>query len=88
VHQAINIKSIKRGVDHVIRFESPETSTHPEIAYAVRMGKRALKDKYLLTTLWNTFQSQAKIATLLNVNRSSVSRRCKEFNISQDPTVS
>ena len=45
------------------------------------LGKHALKDRALLTTLWHTLKNQNKIATLLKVNRSSVSRRCKEYNL-------
>ena len=43
--------------------------------------KHALKDKYLMNLLWNKFKNQRKIATMLNVNRSSVNRRFKQFKI-------
>ena len=57
-----------------------DTSYH-EIEHAAQLGKRALKDKQLLTLLWQTFKNQNKIATFLGVNRSSVNRRCKEYNL-------
>lgn len=48
---------------------------------AVLLGKKALRDKETLELLWNQFKSQTKIATLLGVNRSSVSRRLRECGI-------
>ncbi len=53
-----------------------------ELNKILLLGKKALKDRPALTFLWNKFKSQTKIATLLNVNRSSVNRRCKEFKLS------
>jgi hypothetical protein len=81
VREALKSKSHRQRVDHVIKFEPTSSEMRPEIAHAIRLGKRALKDQRLMNILWDTFQSQAKIATLLNVNRSSVNRRCKEFNL-------
>lgn len=48
---------------------------------AILLGKKALKDKELMSFLWKKFQNQAKIATLLGVNRSSVNRRCQQFGL-------
>jgi transcriptional regulator of aromatic amino acid metabolism len=56
---------------------TPET----HIFKIAQLGKHALKDQKLMTTLWHTFKNQNKIATLLKVNRSSVNRRCKEYNL-------
>jgi len=56
---------------------TPET----HIFKIAQLGKHALKDQKLMTTLWRTFKNQNKIATLLKVNRSSVNRRCKEYNL-------
>lgn len=53
----------------------------PELAYAARLGKHALKDQALMSQLWNIFKNQAKIADYLGVNRSSVNRRCKEYSL-------
>ncbi len=54
---------------------------NPALDRILEKGKDALKDKEAMTFLWNTFKSQAKIASLLKVNRSSVHKRCKEFNL-------
>ena len=56
-------------------------TSHPDLLHAAKLGKYALKDEKLLALLWNTFKSQAKIAEFLGVNRSSINRRCKEYNI-------
>lgn len=88
VHEALRSKSHRQRVDHVIRLETTSPEMSPEIAHAIRLGKRALKDQRLMNILWDTFQSQAKIATLLNVNRSSVNRRCKEFNLPSEKATS
>ncbi len=58
----------------------PDSILHdPKLADILKLGKYALKDREALFWLWNKFQNQNKIASLLNVNRSSVQRRCKEF---------
>lgn len=88
VQKALRSKSHRQQVDHVIKFEATSSEVRPEIAHAIRLGKRALKDQRLMNILWDTFQSQAKIATLLNVNRSSVNRRCKEFNLPSEKATS
>jgi len=53
----------------------------PELQLAAQLGKHALKDVQLMNTLWKKLGSQTKIADLLGVNRSSVSRRCKDYNL-------
>jgi DNA-binding NtrC family response regulator len=55
--------------------------SNPELLRAAQMGKRALKDRHIMTLLWETFKNQNKIATFLGVNRSSVSRRCRDFEL-------
>ncbi len=55
--------------------------THPKILKAANLGKQALKDHDIMTLLWSEFGCQNKIAQLLGVNRSSVQRRCKEYNL-------
>ncbi len=51
------------------------------INQAVLLGKKALKNRDLMVHLWKIFQNQARIATLLGVNRSSVNRRFKHLQI-------
>jgi transcriptional regulator with GAF, ATPase, and Fis domain len=53
----------------------------PELAQAARLGKQALKNPLLMSQLWQTFKCQSRIADYLGVNRSSVSRRCKEYSL-------
>ena len=60
---------------------SPLMTAESDLAHAARLGKQALKDKKIMTMLWNTFKNQNKIASFLGINRSSVSRRCKEYNL-------
>lgn len=55
--------------------------TDPEIIEAARLGKHALRDPKIMSKLWATFKNQNLIASFLNVNRSSVNRRCKEYNL-------
>jgi len=69
-------------VYHEITQLDPELNvTEPELIKAAQLGKHALKDPKIMALLWNKFQNQNKIATFLGVNRSSVNRRCKEYNI-------
>jgi len=58
-----------------------EKNKEPEIIEAARLGKQALKNPKVMAMLWNKFQNQNKIANLLGVNRSSVNRRCKEYDL-------
>lgn len=81
VHQLLVQKSNKHNISEVTKFDPAYNVTDPDIAHAVRLGKKALKDPQAMTLLWNKFKSQSKIATLLGVNRSSVNRRCQEYNL-------
>ena len=62
-------------------FEPEFESANPDLMRALRLGKHCLKDPKLMAILWDTFKSQNKIAEFLHVNRSSVNRRCKEYNL-------
>lgn len=44
------------------------------------LGKKALKNRTTMELLWKFFKNQNQIALFLGVNRSSVNRRCKEYN--------
>jgi len=59
-----------------------EDITDPNLAEAINSGKQALKNKRLLQILWDKYKNQSKIASVLNVHRSSVSRRFEEYGIS------
>lgn len=94
--QPLSITEFKEKIQHILAKKSvlPTYSINqqialdpayniadPEVAQAVRLGKKALKDPQMMSILWHRFQNQNKIATLLGVNRSSVNRRCKEYSL-------
>ena len=81
VHQLLVQKSSKHNISDVTKFDPAYNVSDPDIAHAVRLGKKALKDPHIMSVLWHKFKSQSKIATLLGVNRSSVNRRCQEYNL-------
>lgn len=54
----------------------------PDLITAARLGKHALKDSKMMSMLWHKLSgNQNKIAALLGVNRSSVNRRCRAYNL-------
>ncbi|MBN1549458.1 sigma 54-interacting transcriptional regulator [Candidatus Babeliales bacterium] len=83
IHILLSQKSKKNNVapTHDTEFNLTYTGTDPDLAHAARLGKQALRDKKVMILLWHKFKNQNKIATFLGVNRSSVSRRCKEFHL-------
>lgn len=56
----------------------------PILLQASRLGKKALKDPEILNQLCIKLKNQNTIAKFLGVNRSSVSRRFKEYKINID----
>lgn len=74
-------KSKKNQVFNDTQFDPAYQLSDPQLIEAARFGKHALRDQRLMVMLWDKFKSQTKIATFLGVNRSSVNRRCKEFNL-------
>lgn len=81
VHQALVQKSTKHNIYDKTEFDPAYHTSDPQLALAVRLGKKALKDPQILAALWQKFKNQNKIATLLGVNRSSVNRRCREYKL-------
>lgn len=81
VHHLLVQKSTKHKIHETTHFDPAYNVTEPDIAHAVRLGKKALTDPHIMGMLWNKFKNQNKIATLLGVNRSSVNRRCQEYNL-------
>ncbi len=81
VQQLLIEKSTKHNIHEITHFDPAYDVTEPDIAHAVRLGKKALKDPQMMIILWNKFKNQNRIATLLGVNRSSVNRRCQEYNL-------
>lgn len=94
VQPPISLYELKNNVQHILMSKAKKRNVYtdeqfnpaynisdPKLVEAARLGKNALKDPKLLNLLWNKFNSQNKIALFLGVNRSSVHRRCKEYNI-------
>lgn len=81
VHQLLLNKSSKKQLTYNAEFDAAYYVTDPNLTEAARLGKRALKDPQTMTLLWQKFKSQNQIASFLGVNRSSVSRRLKDFNL-------
>ncbi len=75
----------QKSKDYQISYEThhdPEFNiTDPKLLKAANLGKHALKDAEMMSMLWGQFQCQSRIAQFLGVNRSSVQRRCKEYNL-------
>ncbi len=74
-------KSKKSHIYDVIHFDPAYNINDPELAQAARLGKHALRDAKIMAMLWHKFKNQSKIATFLGVNRSSVNRKMRDFNI-------
>lgn len=74
-------KSKKNNIFKETYFDPAYHITDPELTEAARLGKQALRDQRIMTLLWDKFHNQNKIAAFLGVNRSSVNRRCKQFNL-------
>lgn len=74
-------KSKKNQIYQEVAFDPAYDITDPDLIEAARLGKRALKEPRVMVLLWNKFKNQNKIAFFLGVNRSSVNRRCREYNL-------
>lgn len=83
VHQLLVSKSNKHQIHDQTEFDPAYLITDPELTHAVRLGKKALKDHHVMVLLWDKFKNQNKIASLLGVNRSSVNRRCQQYNLTE-----
>lgn len=94
-NRPISLRDLKQKIELIIEDKTKKKGTHydethftenfdrvePELVQAAKMGKRALKDPKIMAMLWNKFKNQNKIATFLGVNRSSVNRRCKDYEL-------
>jgi transcriptional regulator of aromatic amino acid metabolism len=81
VQKLLQHKSKKNDIHLETQFNPTFDMTDPELIQAARLGKYALKDQKTMALLWHKFKNQNHIATFLGVNRSSVNRRCKEYNL-------
>ena len=81
VKQLILQKAEQKNINQEIIDPTYETND-PILLQAARLGKYALKDKKIMTLLWQKFdKNQNKIAEFLGVNRSSVHRRCRLYSL-------
>jgi DNA-binding NtrC family response regulator len=74
-------KSKKHNIHEEITFNPAYEVIDPDLAQAKCLGRHALKDRHLMHLLWTKFKNQSDIAKFLNVDRSSVWRRCKEYGL-------
>lgn len=81
IQQILLHKSKDNNMYNETEFDPAYTVSDPTLVEASRLGKHALRDRKIMSTLWNKFQNQNKIALFLGVNRSSVNRRCKEYGL-------
>ena len=81
IQQLLVKKSKKNHIYQEVTFDPTYDITDPDLIEAARLGKKALQEPRVMALLWNKFQNQNKIAFFLGVNRSSVNRRCKEYNL-------
>src|SRR5581483_650380 len=81
VHHLLVKKSKKNLIYQDVEFNTVHETADPDLIVAARLGKQALKDPRIMMLLWNKFKNQNKISAFLGVNRSSVNRRCKEYNL-------
>ena len=61
VHRLILQKATNEHTTHEItNFNPAYDASEPDIAHAVRLGKKALKDEQIMTLLWKKFKNQNK----------------------------
>jgi transcriptional regulator of aroF, aroG, tyrA and aromatic amino acid transport len=81
VQQMMMSKSKRKNMPDEPQFNPAYSVTDPDLMQAKMLGKKALRDRKIMLMLWRKFKCQADIAKFLNVDRSSVWRRCREFNL-------
>ena len=81
IQQLMTKKSKDNQIFNETHFNPAYQLSDPQLIEAARMGKHALRDPRVMAMLWNKLKSQSKIAQFLQVNRSSVNRRIKEYNL-------
>ena len=81
IHNIVIQKSKANNISYDMHFDPTLEINDPELIKAAQLGKDCLKDSKIMAMLWNKFKNQNKIATFVGVNRSSINRRCKEYNL-------
>ncbi len=89
----VSLHDLKIRIQEIITLKTMKSSTRdetnvnqtfdhdPDLVIAAQLGKKALRNQQTMQLLWNKFKNQNKIAVFLGVNRSSINRRCKEYNL-------
>lgn len=81
VQQMMISKSKRHNIQEEQQFNPAYALTDPDLMQAKLLGKKALRDPKIMLMLWRKFKNQTDIAKFLHVDRSSVWRRLKEFNL-------
>lgn len=81
IEQFLVHKTKKKNISEESPLDPGFAVSDPELALAARLGKKALKDPKLMATLWHKFGNHNQIAQFLGVNRSTVHRRFKLYNL-------
>lgn len=82
VHDALHEKVQHNETFQEALFNPALSVSDPDLMQAARLGRQSLKDSKIMQMLWVKFhKNQNQIATFLGVNRSSISRRVKEYNL-------
>jgi len=74
-------KSKNTGLADEGGLEAVQVVEDADLTEAARLGKQALRDPRIMSVLWAKLKSPNMIASFLGVNRTSVYRRIKEYNL-------
>ena len=81
IYKLLLKKSKAKGVVEDLKAPLDLSQESDLLTHAMNLGKEALKDREVMTALWNKFKNQSEIASYLGVNRSSVHRWCKKYQL-------
>jgi transcriptional regulator with GAF, ATPase, and Fis domain len=82
VQQLLKQKTQETPAYNNTEFNPAYTIQDPELIEIAQLGKHALRDQKIMAILWSKFdKNQNKMADFLGVNRSSINRRCKQYNL-------
>jgi hypothetical protein len=92
-HRPVSLQALKKKIQMLLLQKTKQPHIEDEahdatqliedadLAHAARLGKQALRDQRIMTMLWNKLKNPASIASFLGVNRTSVYRRIKAYNL-------
>ncbi len=85
VYNLIVEKAEKNNISESSEFDTAFYARDPKLTEIAHLGVKAVDDPQLMKLLWEKFGSQTRIAEFLGVNKSTISRRCKMYNLGQAP---